>query len=248
MKIYGLIGKPLSHSLSAEYFSQKFLREKITGTVYKSFPLENINYLPTLIKEQPDLKGLNVTIPYKQSVIPFLDDIDKEAEAVGAINTIKFLYSQKGEKLKGFNTDIAGFEHSLKPLLNPNINKSLVLGTGGASRAVTHVLKKLDISFYLVSRNPTGTGQIGYREIDQSIMRNYKLIINTTPLGMYPYHDQFPEIPYEHLTSGHLLYDLIYSPSETLFLQKGQKMNAAIKNGMEMFHIQAEASWKIWKE
>ncbi|MCK7559946.1 shikimate dehydrogenase [Chitinophaga sedimenti] len=196
----------------------------------------------SLWQQQPELKGINVTIPYKQEVIPFLDDVSDAVKAIGAVNCIRL--GEDG-KLKGYNTDVIGFRRSLEPLLQPQHNKALVLGTGGAAKAVKFVLKELHIGFTEVSRTASDTA-IAYESLTPEMMNEYKLIINTTPLGMYPKVDAAPPIPYEHITAGHLLYDLVYNPAIPLFLQKGADKGATIKNGHEMLILQAEASWEIW--
>lgn len=242
--MYGLIGKPLTHSFSADFFNKKFLREGISES-YLLFPLSDIRTLPTLLKKNPELNGLNVTLPYKQSVIPFLDDISDEAGTIGAVNVIKISRNSEKNHLTGFNTDVIGFENSLKPLLTPDISGALILGTGGASKAVAHVLKKLEIPFLYVSRNHD-RGDIGYDEIDKEVIKEHQLIVNTTPLGMFPDINKAPPIPYEFLTKKHFCYDLIYNPEETIFMKKSKEYGARTKNGEEMLRLQALASWDIW--
>ena len=244
----GLIGYPLSHSFSKKYFSDKFEEEKIEGYHYELFPLPTINHLKDLIQTQPNLLGLNITIPYKQDALPYLDEISEEAEKVGAINTIKF----ENGSLKGFNTDVYGFEISLKKLLaSARLDfkemNALVFGTGGAAKAVTYVLDKLEINYQLVSRSQ-GKGRITYKMIDKECLEKHQILINTTPLGMSPNVDAAPNLPYEHLTDQHFLYDLVYNPRVTKFLQMGLNNNAKIMNGLEMLHLQAEKSWSIWTE
>lgn len=238
-KLFGLIGYPLEHSFSKKYFTQKFEKEKINAR-YENFPLKSIREFPELIKNN-SFSGMNVTIPYKQEVIPYLDELSDEAAKIGAVNTIRFM----GGKLQGNNTDCHGFEMSLLPFLKPNHQKALVLGTGGASKAVVYVLDKLGISWKYVSRNPVEGGYT-YGELTREIVESYPVIINTSPLGMYPKTDSCPELDYEGITSGHLLYDLVYNPEETLFLKKGKEKGAAIKNGLEMLYLQAEKAWEIW--
>jgi shikimate dehydrogenase len=244
-KLYGLIGYPLEHSFSARYFSGKFEKESVCDCDYLNFPLEDINELVELISRNANLKGLNVTIPYKEEVIPFLNHIDEDAKKIAAVNTIKIIREKEDFQLCGFNTDIIGFKKSLLPFLNPQIKKALILGSGGASKAVMYVLKNLGIEFTLVSRR----GQypfIKYEDLNEELMESSKLIINTTPLGTFPNIDACPPIPYEFLREGHVLFDLVYNPHETLFLRKAKAMGAVIKNGLEMLELQAEASWKIW--
>lgn len=242
MRKYGLIGYPLSHSFSQKYFTDKFQREEITGCVYENFPLATIDEFAPLLQQQPDLHGLNVTIPYKEKVIPFLTAQSEVVQAIGACNCI----SIENGRLTGHNTDVVGFEQSLRPLLQPHHTKALVLGTGGAAKAVNYVLNKLGIEFWEVSRTPSSVRQISYQQIDESVIRDHSLIINTSPLGMYPNIDECPPLPYQALTAKHYLFDLVYNPAKTLFLQKGEAQGAAIKNGHDMLIIQAEESWRIW--
>lgn len=247
-QLLGLIGYPLSHSFSREYFRRKFEQEGIRGYDYVLFPLEDINQLPFLLKEFPQLSGLNVTIPHKVNVLPYLQRLDKTAAAIGAVNTIKInrpAGPQGDTVLSGYNTDAYGFLTSLKPLLQPWHKKALVLGTGGASKAVMYALQTLDIDPLYVSRRPAG-GQVSYRELDASFIRDYPLIINTTPLGTFPDTGSCPGIPYDALSERNLLYDLVYNPAETLFLKKGKEKGAMAINGMEMLRLQAEKAWEIW--
>jgi len=249
MKILGLIGFPLSHSFSEKYFSEKFLRENISDYEYRLFPIENISELPELINLIPDIYGFNVTIPYKEEIIDFLDDIDSEAKEIGAVNVIKIYYSNKKPFLKGYNTDIYGFTNSLVPFLNGTENKALILGTGGASKAVQHGLKKLNIDFTLVSRQPYKEEKtIYYSELTKNIIEKHQIIINTTPLGMYPDILTYPDIPYDFITNQHIMFDLIYNPKETQFLKFGKFKNAITINGLEMLVLQAEKSWEIFRQ
>jgi shikimate dehydrogenase len=241
MRRFGLIGKTLSHSFSKNYFTQKFQREQIHNCRYDLFELPAIEDLPALLLSYPDLEGLNVTIPYKQEVIPFLDEVTEVVKEIGACNCIKI----SGRKLKGFNTDVVGFKSSLETHLLPGHDKALILGTGGAAKAVQYALNELDIAYKLVSRRKTGDG-LGYEDIGDEILNQYTLIINTTPLGMYPNVDEAPPIPYQYLSSHHLLFDLVYNPAKTKFLQKGEEQGASIANGHEMLILQAEESWRIW--
>jgi len=244
----GLIGFPLSHSFSQKYFSQKFIELGLNDWQYNLFPIEKLAEFPTLLNQNPDLVGLNVTIPHKVEILNYLDEIDAEATKVGAVNTIKISISANGKKcLKGYNTDIYGFEMSLKPSLQNHPTKALILGTGGASKAVKYVLDKLEIESTFVSRNPQ-QNQISYISIDEKMLHENLLIVNTTPLGMYPNTDVAPEIPYQYLTKNHLVYDLVYNPEESLFLKKAKQQGAHIKNGLEMLHLQAEKAWEIFKE
>ena len=198
--------------------------------------------LPAILKKYPQLKGLSVTIPYKEQIIPFLDDISSDAKAIGAVNCIKI----KNQKLIGYNTDIVGFENSFKPLLKPFHQNALILGSGGASKAVKFVLKKLNIPFISVARNPSNTDEIAYQSLTHHLIEEHQIIINCTPVGTFPSVNEFPQIPYESLTSNHFLFDLIYNPSETIFLKNGKEKGALIKNGLEMLELQAEKAWEIW--
>lgn len=241
MNRYGLIGFPLSHSFSGRYFAEKFSREGISDCRYELFPLEDIAAFPELWENHPDLLGLNVTIPHKEKVIPFLTELSEVVRKTGACNCIK--KTSKG--LTGYNTDVTGFETVLLRSLQPRHKAALVLGTGGAAKAVTYVLEKNGIAFLSVSRSP-GKGIITYAELDHKLISEHLLIINTTPLGMYPYTNESPDIPYESLTPDHFLFDLIYNPAKTLFLEKGECKGAFIQNGEDMLTIQAEESWRIW--
>ncbi len=243
--LFGLIGYPLSHSFSKKYFSDKFLKEGVSDCYYELFPLKDISEFPLLIKKYPNLKGLNVTIPYKESVLPFLDVFDENAAAVGAVNTIKI----HSGKLYGYNTDVYGFEKSLLQFLKTgqlsSIQKALVLGTGGASKAVCFVLKKLGIFYAKVSRD-SKKGDLTYEDLDEKILSDTQLIINTTPLGMAPNATTFPALDYELLDSNHFLFDLVYNPEKTVFLTKGKKQGCSIMNGLPMLQLQAEKAWEIW--
>ena len=239
--LFGLIGYPLSHSFSKRYFTEKFDREHLTNHAYELFPLSSIEELPGLLKAYPQLRGLNVTIPYKQQVQSYLQEVDPEAAAVGAVNTIKI--TDKG--LIGYNTDVYGFEESLKNFCPKENMKALVLGTGGASKAVQYVLNRLGIPFLLVSRYPE-SGDLIYPELNSSIMEEYHLLINTTPLGMAPHLHTCPSIPYSLITQNHYIYDLVYNPETTRFMEIGKAQGAAVKNGLEMLYLQAEKAWTIW--
>lgn len=241
MKKYGLIGYPLSHSFSKKYFTEKFILESIKDVVYDIYPLENINELPGLLKQEPSLYGLNVTIPYKEQVIPYLDDMSPVVAEIGACNCIKI----EDGKLIGHNTDVLGFELSLLKKLKPSHGAALVLGTGGASKAVQYVLNKHSISFLQVSRTKSANS-ISYEELDNEIISTHLLIINTTPLGMYPNTESAPPIPYELIGNSHYLFDLVYNPVKTMFLKKGELQGAEIENGSDMLVDQAEGSWAIW--
>lgn len=243
MRLYGLIGYPLAQSFSKKYFTEKFASEGITNARYELFEIPTVNELPSILNTQSNLCGLNVTIPYKKEVLPFLQAIDKEAANMGACNCIKI----SNGLLKGYNTDAPAFELSLKPLLRPWHTRALVLGTGGAAQAVRYVLTKIGIENRPVSRLPVENG-FSYDQLTQEIVQQHLLIINTTPLGSYPKTEAAAPIPYGFLTENHYLYDLVYNPSLTLFLKKGQEQGAIIKNGYDMLVGQAELSWKIWND
>ncbi len=247
MRKFGLIGYPLSHSFSKRYFTDKFSREGITDVVYENYPLENIREFPELIRSVPELEGLNVTIPYKEKVIPFLNDLSGEAKVIQAVNTIK-IRRTGGIRLTGYNTDVWGFETSLRPLLKPWHTFALILGTGGAAKAIEYVLKKLGIEVWFVSRHPWGDRAIRYNELTGQMLQKIKLIVNTTPLGMYPQTNLCPDIPYRFLTSEHLLYDLVYNPEETLFMKLGKERKATVVNGLQMLEQQAQRAWEIWND
>jgi shikimate dehydrogenase len=243
MNVYGLIGYPLGHSFSKQYFTDKFLREGITECEYELFPIESIHQFPALISQQPDLKGLNVTIPYKEQVLQFVTHLTAEVKAIGAANCIKI----KGSSLTAYNTDIIGFEQSFCKLLQPYHKKALILGTGGSSKAVQYILKKLGIELLVVSRTENlQAGYITYGMINEALMSEYTVIINCSPAGMSPNDHTFPLIPYQFITTQHYLYDLVYKPAKTFFLQKAEAKGALIQNGEEMLTLQAEAAWKIW--
>ncbi|MEO7263842.1 MAG: shikimate dehydrogenase [Ferruginibacter sp.] len=242
MNLYGLIGYPLGHSFSKKYFTQKFEKEGLRDNFFELFPIKDIEEFTGLIQSHPALKGLAVTIPYKQSVIPFLQSVSDEAMQIGAVNCIKIL---PGECI-GYNTDVLGFEKSFFSLLKPQHNKALIFGSGGASKAVQFVLNKMMIPFLLVSRTQVSTNTINYSDLDEATLQEYTIIINTSPIGMTPNENEMPAIPYQFIGSQHLLFDLIYQPSETKFLAEGRSRGAAVKNGLDMLIIQAEENWKIW--
>ena len=244
MKLYGLIGYPLGHSFSKKYFTEKFSKEGITDCAYNNFSIPAIGELKDIISDHPQLCGFNITIPYKQAVITFLDDTSHLPKGLTACNCVKI----ESGKLIGYNTDVVGFEQSLWPLLNSNHKKALILGNGGAAEAVKFVLNKLQIGFKVVSRKLHDDTNITYEEIDENILTDHLLIVNTTPLGTFPNTEKCPDIPYQFITSNHYLFDLVYNPAKTLFLQRGEALGALIKNGSDMLQIQAEESWKIWNE
>ncbi|MBO9572325.1 MAG: shikimate dehydrogenase [Chitinophagaceae bacterium] len=241
MRRFGLIGYPLGHSFSKKYFTEKFEKEGIADCIFELFPIESIDEFPSLIKQYPDLKGLSVTIPYKQSVYKYLDQINIP-KGINACNSIKI----DNGKLSGYNTDYIGFKKSFIELLQPHHKKALVLGNGGATEAVVYVLNQLNIGYKIVSRQLHGASSLTYADIDKELIESHQVIINSTPLGTYPSVDACPDIPYEYLTPDHYLFDLVYNPPKTLFLQRGEAKGALVKNGYDMLSIQAEESWKIW--
>lgn len=246
MKLYGLLGYPLGHSFSAKYFAEKFAKEGIDAT-YKNFEFAEVADAVAYLLQQDDLQGFNVTIPHKQAIMPYLNGLSAEAEAIGAVNVVCVKRDADGMvKLLGCNSDVVGFSNSIQPLLRPKLHsKALVLGTGGASKAVMYGLRKLGVEPIYVSRTPK-EGQLTYDDLTPEVMRDYKVIVNCTPLGMYPKVDACPDIPYQYLTPDHLLYDLVYNPLETLFMKRGAAQGAVVKNGLEMLHLQAEAAWVDW--
>ncbi len=244
MKLFGLIGYPLMHSFSRAFFSKKFLDEGIDAE-YQNFEIPSIEEFPKIISRHADLYGLNVTLPYKQAVIPYLDELSNEAREIGAVNVVRVAHAGTSVRLKGFNADVIGFVRSLQPLLKPSHRKALVLGTGGASKAIVYGLHSLSIDTLQVSRHPEA-GMIGYDGITAAVLDEYTVIVNCTPCGMYPHVAECPDIPYHRLDSRHLLYDLVYNPEETLFLRQGRRQGCIVKNGLEMLHLQALASWDYW--
>lgn len=246
MDQYGLIGFPLGHSFSRSYFNERFRKERINAE-YLNFEIPTIENFPDILKNNPSLKGLNVTIPYKEKIIPYLDELSIEASSIKAVNVIKIVKNNDKTELIGHNTDVIGFTQSLKPLLKPYHAKALVLGTGGASKAVCHGLNLLGIDYQYVSRHESETA-ISYEQLTPQIMAEHEVIVNCTPIGMYPHTEECPNIPYEQLTPNHLLFDLIYNPDVTLFIQKGIQQGAIAKNGMEMLKLQAIAAWEIWQK
>ncbi|SKB63664.1 shikimate dehydrogenase [Parapedobacter luteus] len=246
MKKFGLIGFPLSHSFSKKYYDAKIAREQLAGVGYELYPISSIEAFPRLLRDEPMLMGINVTIPYKIAVMDYVDRLSAEAEAIAAVNCIRIERPEEGKPLlTGYNTDVYGFMESLKPLLQPGHDRALVLGNGGAAKAVVYALAQLGISYSIVSRSPL-PGQYTYAQLDAAVLADHPLIINTTPLGTYPATGNYPDIPYACLGPGHLLYDLIYNPAETEFLKRGRAQGAATKNGLEMLERQAERNWDIW--
>lgn len=246
MKKYGLIGYPLGHSFSKNFFNEKFHSEDIDAE-YVNFEIPSIQELTSVLLANPDLAGLNVTIPYKEQVIPYLDELDKDAAAIGAVNVIKIAHQKGKVRLTGYNSDVLGFTQSIEPLLEPQHKKALILGTGGASKAVAYGLKKLGLEYKFVSRS-VHEGMLTYDRLTPEIMEEYKVIVNCTPVGMYPRADEYPDIPYQYLTPNHLLYDLLYNPDTTLFMKKGADKGAITKNGLEMLLLQAFGAWDIWNK
>lgn len=245
MEKYGLIGYPLEHSFSKSYFNEKFHSENINAE-YVNFEIPQIGDIVKVLNENRNLVGFNVTIPYKEQIISYLDELDKHAAAIGAVNVVKVVTEKGKKKLIGYNSDIVGFTRSIEPLLNNQHKKALILGTGGASKAIFHGLKNLNIESKFVSRTPK-EGMLTYQDITSEVMQEYKVIVNCTPVGMYPNVDVCPDIPYEYITPNHLLYDLLYNPDETLFMKKGAEHGAIVKNGLEMLLLQAFNAWEIWK-
>jgi len=246
-RLYGLIGYPLEHSFSPGYFKQKFAALGLNDADYRLFPLENIADFPAFMKRHPGLEGVNITIPHKEAIMAYLDEVDLAAREIGAVNTVQI--NQKSEKtyLKGYNTDYIGFRKSIEKELQPKHRMALVLGTGGSSKAVVYALKQLNVPCQLVSRS-VKAGELSYQDLDAACLRDYQIIVNTTPLGMFPHINQAPDIPYHLLNDSHLLFDLIYNPEETRFLQKGKEQGAAVMNGQEMLEMQADAAWRVWND
>jgi len=242
MNIFGLVGRDIDYSFSQKYFSDKFQNEQIENVLYKNFDIPDISHFPQIIKKNKDLKGLNITIPYKQTIIPYLDKLSLKAEQIGAINCVKIT---KNNKLKGYNTDIYGFKKSLLPLLESHHTKALIFGTGGASKAVEYVLKQLNILYKYVYRNPQKEN-LSYDAISKDIIESHTLLINCTPIGTFPRVEESPLIDYKSLSEKHLVFDLVYNPAQTKFLRLAKEKGATTKNGYEMLVYQAEKSWRIW--
>lgn len=244
MDKYGLIGYPLGHSFSRDFFNEKFRNEGIDAE-YVNFEIPDISRFPEILTENPDLRGLNVTIPYKEKIISYMDALSEEARQIGAVNVVR-VSERKGQTyLKGFNSDVIGFTRSIEPLLEPKHKKALILGTGGASKAIRYGLEQLGLEYRLVSRTPR-EGVWSYNQLTPETMQEYTVIVNCTPVGMYPHPDACPPLPYEAIGHDHLLYDLVYNPEETLFLRKGRGQGAITKNGLEMLLLQAYAGWEFW--
>jgi shikimate dehydrogenase len=242
-KVYGLIGKKLSHSFSRSYFEKKFCDLGITDAVYLNFEIPAITEFPKVLSNYPDLLGLNVTNPYKEEIIPFLDELSEEAREIGAVNCIKIMAG----KTKGYNTDVYGFSQSIKPFLDTSHERALVLGSGGAAKAVAYALRKIGVEvFFVSSSGKKGTNSFSYSDLNEIIFRSFRLIVNATPLGMFPDVNACPPIPYQFIEAEHLCYDLVYNPAETLFLKKCREQGARTMNGYSMLQLQAEKSWEIW--
>ncbi len=246
MRKFGLVGYPLSHSFSKSYFTDKFEAESLSDCSYENYELEDIKEISNLIDTNKELVGLNVTIPYKQEVLKYLDEIDTKALEIGAVNTIKIIRTGNNPILKGFNTDAYGFEQPLNAVLSDNNFKALILGTGGASKAVAWVLKKKNISYSFVSRKSGEGIDFTYEQLSRSDIAEHTIIINTSPIGMFPNINKAPEIDYSALSSNHILYDLIYNPEVTMFLKKGMQKKAITINGLPMLYFQADKAWEIW--
>ena len=246
MDQYGLIGYPLGHSFSVSYFNEKFSNEGIDAE-YINFEIPDIELLPEIVASNPSLRGFNVTIPYKQKVIPYLDSMSMEARAIGAVNVVKVVHRGRNTLLKGYNSDVIGFTRSIEPLLSSHHQKALILGTGGSAKAIDYGLRSLGLDTLMVSRYERPS-TLQYHQITPDVVREYNVIVNCTPVGMFPRAVECPELPYEALDSRNLLYDLLYNPDETLFMLKGKKQGATVKNGLEMLLLQAFASWEIWNE
>lgn len=244
MKKYGLVGYPLNHSFSKDFFNEKFSNEHIDAE-YVNFEIPSITLFQDIITETPDLQGLNVTIPYKEKVISYLDEVSEDARKIGAVNVISIKRKNGIPYLVGHNSDVTGFTQSIEPLLETHHKKALVLGTGGASKAVDFGLKKLGLKTRFVSRRDAN-GALTYKDLTEDIIKEFTVIVNCTPIGMFPHTEEYPDIPYEYLSENHLLYDLIYNPDETLFLKKGKAQGAVTKNGLEMLILQAYTGWEIW--
>lgn len=247
MDLYGLLGYPLGHSFSASYFHDKFEREGLDAD-YRNFEFEHVADAVAHFKALPELRGFNVTIPHKQAIIPYLDELSDEARAIGAVNVVKVEHGADGIRLLGRNSDLVGFRESIRPLLDPAVHtKALVLGTGGASKAVVHALHQLGLTTQYVSRTAK-EDCITYDQLTPAVMADFMVVVNCTPLGMYPKVDAAPAIPYDLLTPNHVLFDLVYNPEVTLFMRKGMEHGAVVKNGLEMLHRQADAAWTMWHE
>jgi shikimate dehydrogenase len=247
MKTYGLIGHRLGYSFSRNFFTEKFAKENLSEHEYVNFELDSIDEFPGIFEQENKIAGLNCTIPYKQQIMQFMNEIDTEAAQIGAVNTVKITYPEGKRHLKGFNTDCYGFEHSLNPMLEEKHKKALILGTGGASKAIKYILNKLQIEYVSASiEEQLFDKEIRYNQITPELLKEYLIVIHATPIGTFPNVDNCSDIPYEAISSDHVLYDLVYNPEETLFLKKGKEQGAKTKNGLEMLHMQAIRAWEIW--
>jgi shikimate dehydrogenase len=247
MKTFGLIGHRLGYSFSRNFFTEKFNQENLADHEYVNFELDSIDEFPGIFDSGKTICGLNCTIPYKQQIMPFLDEIDAEAAQIGAVNTVKITYKNGKRYLKGFNTDIYGFEHSLRPMLEEKHKKALILGTGGASKAIKYLFDKLQIGYLSATiEEQCFEKEIRYNQIDEQLLKDYLIIIHATPLGTFPKVDECSDIPYQYITADHVCFDLVYNPEETLFLKKAKEQGAKTKNGLEMLHLQAIRAWEIW--
>ncbi|MEI7596565.1 MAG: shikimate dehydrogenase [Bacteroidota bacterium] len=247
MMQFGLIGKKLSHSFSPIIFEEKFLKSNIEAS-YHLFEIEKIDDFGAILSNNPNLRGLNITIPYKQEIIPFLTSVSSEVKSIQAVNTVVINRNNNEIETIGYNTDVYGFEHSIKPFLEMHHHRALIIGTGGASKAVYYVLKNIGIDCLFVSRNPKKNNEVSYQQLNKFIFDNHYLIVNTSPVGMFPNSDEFPDIPYQYITDKHLCYDLIYNPADTQFLIKSKQVGATIMNGWQMLNFQAEKAWQIWND
>jgi shikimate dehydrogenase len=249
MKTYGLIGYKLGHSFSRNFFTEKFKTEGLEDYEYVNFELDSIEEFPAIFDQGKAICGLNCTIPYKQQIMQYMNEIDEEAAEIGAVNTVKVIHQNGKRILKGFNTDLYGFENSLRPMLEDKHQKALILGTGGASKAIKYLFDKTEIAYLsATTKEELGEKEIGYNQLTEELMNEYLIIINATPLGTFPKVDTCPNIPYQFVGPDHVLYDLVYNPAETLFLKKGNEQGAKTKNGLEMLHLQALKSWEIWND
>lgn len=246
MERYGLIGFPLGHSFSQTFFNEKFLNEHIDAE-YVNYEIPSLDYLPEIINTTPELRGLNITIPYKERIIPFLNELSDEAKAVGAVNLIALRQDGKKVYMKGYNSDVPGFTRSIRPLLQPIHTHALILGTGGAAKAVDYSLRQLGLATQMVSRSRK-LNAITYEEITGDAIRQHRVIVNCTPLGMYPHTDECPMLPYQAITPQHIVYDLLYNPDKTLFMKKAERQGAVVKNGLEMLLLQAYVNWEVWHQ
>jgi shikimate dehydrogenase len=246
IRSFGLIGFPLGHSFSKDYFKNKFISEHIDDVDFLNFELRNLNDFHKLIEENPQLEGLTVTIPYKEAILSFMNEISDEVRKIGAMNVIKINRNNERIHLSGYNTDVYGFEKSLLDHLQPHHKQALILGTGGAAKAVAFVLDNLGINYLLVSRNPVNKNTVSYNDLTKELIKSHALIINTTPIGMFPNVDFCPDIPYKYLTDKHFLFDLTYNPQQTLFMKKGMEWRAMVCNGYNMLQYQADKAWEIW--